>query len=195
MNTSDLSTQQSITSEMTPCPPPLQPFHRDWGELLKKLSCDLNSVRQWRRRTGNDDLQAVNSLCGPRGACVHTRSCSQTGESCKNKSKLIVMHFPSAKKFNYDGCDRAIQGSRLHYWLVPLRLKCTAPEKKQRCRCIRPSWSLSTFWFLVTVGMLLKLALNHLSYFSMPYFSAKKKAAFYSLTTRPVTIIAFCVGP
>lgn len=97
--------------------------------IIKKLSCDLNKVRQWRRRTGNDDLQAVNSLCGPRGACVHTRSCSQTGESCKNKSKLIVMHFPSAKKFNYDGCDRAIQGSRLHYWLVPLRLKCTAPEK------------------------------------------------------------------
>lgn len=73
---------------------------------------------------------AVNSLAGPCGACVHTQSSSLSLEKpAQNKSKLIVMHFPSAKKFNYDGCDSAIQASRIHYWLVPLRLKCTAPEE------------------------------------------------------------------
>lgn len=91
----------------------------DWGELLKKIILWLKLSTAVKETNRKQHLQAVNSLCGPRGAYVHTRSYSQTGETCTNKSKLIVMHFPSAKKFNYDGCDRAIQGSRLHYWLVP----------------------------------------------------------------------------
>jgi len=169
MNTSDLSTQLSITSEMTSSSPDL-PLRLRWIIKKKKIILWLKLNTAVKETDRKRHLLAVNSLCGPCGAYVHTRSCSQTRETCTNKSKLIVMHFPSAKKFNYDGCDGAIQGSRLNYWLVPLRLKRAPWKNKQRRRCIWPSWSLSTFLFFSHIR---DAAQTHLSYFSM-HFRAKK---------------------